>query len=103
MPIREDDIPKMAFRTRWGLYEYLVVPFGVTNAPAQFMNLMNDLLHDYLDEFILIFLNDILIFSRSIEEHAEHLKKVFSRLQKHQRYAKASKCQVAVKTIDFLG
>ena len=103
MPVRQEDIPKTAFKTRWGLYECLVVPFGVTNAPAQFMNLMNDLLHDFLDEFILVFLDDILIYSRSEEEHAEHLRKVFTRLRKHRLFAKATKCQVAVKTIDFLG
>ena len=67
------------------------------------MNLMNDLLRDYLDEFILICLDDILIYSRSIEEHAEHLRKVFQCLQDQRLYAKASKCQIAVKTVDFLG
>ena len=81
MPIRQEDIRKTAFKTRYGLYESLVVPFGVTNAPAQFMNLMNDLLHDYLDEFILVFLDDILVYSRSMEEHAEHLRKLLQRLR----------------------
>ena len=76
MPMRQEDIKKTAFKTRYGLYESLVVPFGVTNAPAQFMNLMNDLLQDYLDEFILVFLDDILVYSRSMEEHAEHLRKL---------------------------
>ena len=103
MPVRQEDIPKTAFKTRWGLYECLVVPFGVTNAPAQFMNLMNDLLRDYLDEFILVFLDDILIYSRTPEDHAEHLRKVFQRLRESKLYAKASKCQIAHKTIDFLG
>ena len=64
MPVRQEDIPKTAFKTRWGLYECLVVPFGVTNAPAQFMHLMNDLLSDHLDEFVLIFLDDIIVYSR---------------------------------------
>ena len=103
MPVRQEDIPKTAFKTRWGLYECLVVPFGVTNAPAQFMNLMNDLLSDYLDEFVLVFLDDILVYSRSMEDHAEHLRKVFQRLREHKLYAKASKCQVATTTVDFLG
>ena len=103
MPVRKEDIPKTAFRTRWGLYECLVVPFGVTNAPAQFMNLMNDLLRDYLDEFVLVFLDDILVYSRSIEEHAEHLRRVFERLREHRLYAKAAKCEISVKQIDFLG
>ena len=70
MPIREQDIQKMAFRTRWGLFEYFVMPFGVTNAPAQFMHLMNDVLHDLLDTFIMVFLDDILVYSESVEEHA---------------------------------
>ena len=63
MLVRQEDIPKTAFKIRWGLYECLVVPFGVTNAPAQLMNLMNDLLQDYLDEFVLVFLDDILVYS----------------------------------------
>ena len=77
MPMRQEDIPKTAFKTRYGLYESLVVPFGVTNAPAQFMNLMNDLLQDYLDEFILVFLDDIFVYSQSMEDHARHLRKLF--------------------------
>ena len=93
----------MAFKTRWGLYECLVVPFGVTNAPAQFMNMMNDLLHDFLDEFVLVFLDDILVFSRSMEEHAEHLRRIFQRLRENKLYAKASKCEMARTTVDFLG
>ena len=67
------------------------------------MNLMNDLLSDYLDEFVLVFLDDILVYSRSMEDHAEHLRKVFQRLREHKLYAKASKCQVATTTVDFLG
>ena len=67
------------------------------------MNLMNDLLQDYLDEFVLVFLDDILVYSQSVEEHAGHLRKVFERLREYKLYAKASKCQVAVTTIDFLG
>ena len=61
---------------RWGLYEFLVIPFGVTNAPTQFMGMMNDLLRDYLDLFVLVFLNDILVYSANMEEHAEHLRKI---------------------------
>ena len=60
VPLRKEDIPKTAFKTRWGLYEFLVVPFGVSNAPAQFMNLMNDVLANYLDDFVVVFLDDIL-------------------------------------------
>ena len=94
MPICPEDIPKTAFKTRWGLFEYLVIPFGVTNAPAQFMRMMNDLLGEYLDIFILIFLDDILVYSRSMEEHAEHLRKVLHKLREYRLYAKASKCEI---------
>ena len=96
-------MPKTALKTRYGLYESLVVPFGITNAPTQFMNLMNDLLQDFLDEFVLVFLDDILVYSRSMEDHVEHLRKVFQRLREHQLNAKASKCKVATRTVDFLG
>ena len=74
MPVKPGDIPKTAFKTRWGLYEFLVMPFGVTNAPVQFMNMMNDLLGEYLDQFVLIFLDDALIYSANIQEHCEHLR-----------------------------
>ena len=78
--MRKEDIPKTAFKTRWGLYEFLVVPFGVSNAPAQFMNLMNDVLADYLDDFVVVFLDDILIYSKTIEEHVVHLRQVLQKL-----------------------
>ena len=102
MPIREQDIPKTAFRTRWGLHEFLVMPFGVTNAPSQFMHMINDVLAGYLDVFILVFLDDILVYSRTVEEHAEHLQKVFTGLRKHRLFAKASKCSIMVKEVEFL-
>ena len=76
VPLRKEDIPKTAFKTRWGLYEFLVVPFGVTNAPAQFMNMMNDILADFLDKFVVVFLDDVLIYSKTPEDHAGHLRKV---------------------------
>ena len=76
MPVRKEDISKTAFKTRWGLYEFLILPFGVTNAPAQFMNLMNDVLRDYLDEFVFVFLDDILIYSETIEDYLTHLRMV---------------------------
>ena len=103
MPVRSKDVQKTAFKTRWGLYEYLVMPFGVTNAPAQFMNMMNDLLGDYLDRFVLVFLDDILIYSANIDQHAEHLRQVLQRLREHRLFAKASKCEFVKTTIEFLG
>ena len=103
VPMRDQDIPKTAFKTRCGLFEYLVVPFGVTNALAQFMNLMHDVLQDFLDRFILVFLDDILIYLRSVEEHAEHLRLLFQQLREWRIFAKASKCQILMDTIEFLG
>ena len=103
VPLRKEDIPKTAFKTRWGLYEFLVVPFGVTNAPAQFMNMMNDVLADFLDRFVVVFLDDLLIYSRTPEDHAEHLRQVLQRLRENKLYAKASKCEIAYQAIEFLG
>ena len=103
VPLRKEDIPKTAFKTRWGLYEFLVVPFGVSNAPAQFMNLMNDVLADYLDDFVVVFLDDILVYSKTIEDHVVHLRKVLQKLRDHQLFAKASKCEIAYESIEFLG
>ena len=83
IPVRPGDVQKTAFKTRWGLFEYLVMPFGLNNAPTQFMNMMNDLLGDYLDRFVLIFLDDILVHSANVKEHAEHLAKVLQVLRKY--------------------
>ena len=80
MPLRKEDIPNIAFKTRWGLYEFLVVPFGVSNAPALFMNLMKDVLADYLDDFVVVLLNDILVYSKAPEDHEIHLRKVLQKL-----------------------
>ena len=103
VPIREEDIPKTIFRTRWGLFEFLVMPFGVINAPSQFMHLVQDVLHWYLDVFVVVFIDDILVYSRNIEEHAEHLRLIFERLRKHQLFSKASKCTLHVNEVEFLG
>jgi hypothetical protein len=103
IPVRSGDVQKTAFKTRWGLYEYLVMPFGVTNAPAQFMNMMNDLLGEYLDRFVLVFLDDILIYSADIDQHTEHLRQVLQCLRKNQLFAKASKCEFVQTSIEFLG
>ena len=88
---------------RWGLFEYLVMPFGLTNAPAQFTNMMNDLLGDYLDRFVLIFLHNILVYFANVKEHAEHLEKVLQVLRKHQIYAKGSKYEIYKRSVEFLG
>ncbi|GKC80209.1 putative reverse transcriptase domain-containing protein [Tanacetum coccineum] len=90
--IREDDIPITAFWTRYGQYEFQVMSFGLTNAPVVFMDLMNQVYKPYLDEYVIVFIDDILIYSKSKEEHEEHLKIILGLLKKEQLYAKFSKC-----------
>jgi hypothetical protein len=87
----------------YGLYEYTVMSFGLTNAPAFFMNLMNSVFMDYLDTFVVVFIDDILIYSQSEEEHVDHLKTVLQRLREHQLYAKFSKCKFWIDKVLFLG
>ena len=94
---------KMAFRTRYGQYEFVVMPFGLTNAHAAFMRLMNEVFHDYLDKFVIIFIDDILVYSRSKEEHKEHLRLVMERLRNQKLFAKFSKCSFWKREIGFLG
>eukprot|EP00253_Pinus_taeda_P005217 PITA_05217 len=101
--IKEEDIAKTAFRTRYGHYEFVVLPFGLTNAPATFMCLMNSVFHQFLDKFVLIFIDDILIYSRSKEEHEEHLRMVLQTLREHQLYAKLNKCDFYKEEIQYLG
>ena len=103
MPVKPGNVHKTAFKTRWGLYEFLVMPFGVTNAPAQFMKMMNALLGEYLDKFVLVFLDDVLIYSANPEDHAEHLRKVLGKLREHKLFAKASKCEMLKTSVEFLG
>jgi hypothetical protein len=91
--IHAEDIPKTAFTTRYGLFEYLVMSFGLTNAPAHFMYLLNSVFMLELDKFVMLFIDDILIYSRSMEEHEEHLRIVLQRLPEHQLYAMFSKCE----------
>ena len=99
----EESIPMTAFRTRYGLFEYLVVPFGLTNAPATFMSMMNNVLHEFIDQFVMCYLDDILIFSRTLQEHIEHLRKVLEKLREHKLYAKLSKCEFAKNSVEYLG
>lgn len=101
--IKEEDVAKTAFRTRYGHYEWRVLPFGLTNAPATFQALMNRVLHPYLDKSVVVYLDDILIFSRTPEEHLTHLEQVFSALEQHQLYVGMEKCGFGLKEVDFLG
>ncbi|GJS53275.1 putative reverse transcriptase domain-containing protein [Tanacetum coccineum] len=101
--VREEDIPKTAFRTRYGHYEFQVMPFGLTNAPAVFMDLMNRVCKPYLDKFVIVFIDDILIYSRDEKEHEEHLKTILELLKKEELYAKFSKCEFWIHTVKFLG
>lgn len=94
---------KTAFRTRYGLFEYLVMPFGLTNAPASFQQLMNEVLREYLDISVIVYLDDILIYSKTREEHVQHIKKVLERLRQHRLWAKAEKCRFFQSSVDFLG
>nr|GFC54848.1 reverse transcriptase [Tanacetum cinerariifolium] len=90
---REQDISKTAFRTRYGHYEFLVMPFGLINAPAVFMDLMNRVFYEFLDKFMIMFIDDILVFSKSKEEHEDHLCTVLQTLRQEKLYAKFSKCE----------
>jgi hypothetical protein len=97
------DRPKTAFRTRYGHYEFNVMPFGLTNAPATFQTLMNDIFRDMLDICVIVYMDDILVYSKTPEQHEQHLRRVLQRLREHQLYAKPSKCTLFTDTIDYLG
>jgi hypothetical protein len=101
--IRPKDVPKTAFSTRYGLYEYLVMSFGLTNAPAHFMYLMNSVFMPELDKFVVIFIDDILVYSKNEEDHVRHLRVILQRLRDHQLYVKFSKCAFWLKEVPFLG
>ncbi|GKA53739.1 putative reverse transcriptase domain-containing protein [Tanacetum coccineum] len=101
--VHEDDIPKTAFRTRYGHFEFTVMPFGLTNAPAVFMDLMNRVCRPYLDKFVIVFIDDILIYSKTREEYDEHLGLVLELLNKEKLYAKLSKCEFWLREVQFLG
>ena len=101
--IKEEDIPKTAFRTRYGHYEFMVMSFGLTNAPAAFMDLMNRVFKDFLDKFVIVFIDDILVYSSTEEEHEHHLRLVLQRLREHRLYAKFSKCEFWLPQVAFLG
>ncbi|CAA0825696.1 Uncharacterized mitochondrial protein AtMg00860, partial [Striga hermonthica] len=103
LKIKESDITKTAFRTRYGHYEFVVMPFGLSNAPAVFMDLMNRIFHPYLDQFVIVFIDDILIYSKSQKEHEEHLRVVLETLRREKLYAKFSKCEFWLQRVSFLG
>jgi hypothetical protein len=103
LKVRESDIPKTAFTTRYGLFEYTVMSFGLSNAPAYFMNLMNKVFMKFLDKFVVVFIDDILVYSKTEEEHAEHPQLVLGTLCEHQLYTKFSKCEFWLKEVGFLG
>jgi hypothetical protein len=101
--ITEEDIPKTTFVSRYGHHEYLFVPFGLTNAPAIFMNLMNKIFMKYLDKFVIVFIDDILVSSKDKVEQANHLRIFLQVLREHQLYAKFSKCKFWLDKVEFLG
>ncbi|WVZ84540.1 hypothetical protein U9M48_031566 [Paspalum notatum var. saurae] len=103
LKIYPSDIPKIAFTTKYGLYEYTVMSFGLTNARAYFMQLMNSVFMDYLDKFVVVFIDDILIYSKTEAEHEEHLRLVLQRLRERKLYAKFSKCEFWIDEVRFLG
>lgn len=100
---RESDVEKTAFRTRYGQFEYLVTPFGLTGAPGCFQTLMNNILRPYLDDFVLVYLDDILIYSKTAGEHVNHLRTILQILRDHELYGKLSKCEFLKQEIEYLG
>jgi hypothetical protein len=103
LQIKEDDVPKTTFKMRFGHYEFTISPFGLTNAPGVFMSLMNGVFYKYLDKFIQVFIDDILIYSWMTEEHDEHLRLVLQCLREHKLYGKLSKCSFYQSNIHYLG
>ena len=101
--IKDEDIFKTTFRTCYGHYEFVVIPFGLTNAPAMFMCLMKNILSNYLDKFVVVFIDDILIYSKNGQEREEHLRIVLQVLREQQLYAKFSKCEFFKDEIQYLG
>jgi hypothetical protein len=101
--VKEEDIPKTAFQIRYGHYEFLVMPFGLTNALAVFMDLMNRVFHEYLDSFVIVFIDDILVYSKSQEKHEEHLRIVLQILRDRKLFAKLKKCEFWMDRVVFLG
>ena len=101
--MKDVDVSKTTFRTRYGHYEFLVMPFGLTNAPAAFMDLMNKVFHPYLDQFIVVFIDGILVYSKDAQDHEQHLRMVLQILREKNLFAKLSKCEFWLKEVSFLG
>jgi len=101
--VKLEDVQKTAFRSRYGHFKYVVMPFRVTNAPTIFMDYMNKIFRPSLDQFVVVFIDDILIYSESWEEHAQHLRVVLEILREHQLYGKLSKCEFWLDEVQFLG
>jgi Reverse transcriptase (RNA-dependent DNA polymerase) len=103
MRVNPADIPKTAFNCRYGHFEYTVLPFGLCNAPASFCQLMNNILHPLLDKSVISYIDDILVYSNSLEEHKVHVREVMDLLREHKLYAKQSKCDLFKEEVQFLG
>jgi hypothetical protein len=103
LKVREEDIPKTAILTRYGHFEILVMPFGLTNAPSVFMDLMNQVFHEFLDSFVVVFIDDILVYLANRVEHEEHLKIVLEKLRENKLFAKFKKCEFWLEEVAFLG
>ena len=101
--VKESDIPKTAFNTRYGHFEFTVMPFGLCNAPATFMNWMNSVLREFIDKFVVVYIDDISVYSQNVEEHLVHLNKVFAKLESVGAYAQRDKCDFLLSKMDFLG
>ena len=100
--VKDVDVPKTAFRTRYGHYEFLVMPFGLTDAPTTFMDLMNRVFRPYVDQFVVVFIDDILVYFKDADEHEQHLRIVMETLREKKLYAKLSKCDFWLKKVSFL-
>ena len=101
--MKDVDVLKTSFRTQYGHYEFLVMPFGLTNAPDAFMDLMNRVFHPFLDQFVVVFVDDILMYSKDTQEHEQHLRIVLQILREKKLFAKLSKCDFWLKEVSFLG
>ena len=101
--VKESDVPKIAFSMRYGHYEFTIMSFGLTNAPMTFNRLMQDIFKPYLDDFVLVFFDEILVYSKSMEEHEGHVRKVLQLLRENKLYAKKSKCTFCTSQIEYLG